>query len=273
MSVSIICSCKDRNEALKISLTSWTLFSEVKEIIVVDWTSKIPLRDINKLDERIIVVSVPEQKYFNQTEPLNLALKIATGEYILKLDVDHILNPYYNFFENYNLSENTFLCGQHDPSTTPTEIRYNPYFRYIWGLLYVKRNHILDIGGYNENLGKFYAFEDDEIFYRLEMYGLKKMYIKYNHHCFHIPHPNIKRVENFEGYHIHKELEKTIRCNVDKKNFVDVEDEVNYQLSQKHIQINQDTLPEIVDYRVSSQNVWTINQVNSQYYIALKNEE
>lgn len=272
MSVSIICSCKDRNNALKISLASWILFEEVKEIIVVDWTSQIPLRDITKLDERIIVISVPDQKYFNQPEPLNLALKIASGDYILKLDVDHILNPYYNFFQNYVLPENSFLCGQHDPQTTSTEIRYNPYFRYIWGLLYVRRNHILDIGGYNEYLGKFYAFEDDEIFYRLEMYGLTKKYVEYNHNCFHIPHPNIKRVENFEGYHTHKEIEKNIRDTLDKNDFIDFEENVNYELSQTHIKINQNTLPEIVNFHVNSQNVWTINKVNRQYYIALKND-
>jgi len=36
MSVSLICACKNRIESLKISLSSWLLFEEITEIVIVD---------------------------------------------------------------------------------------------------------------------------------------------------------------------------------------------------------------------------------------------
>ena len=114
MNVSLICACKNRYEPLKISLSSWLLFDEVKEIVIVDWNSDEPFNYITKLDPRIKVIRVTDQKYFNQPQPLNLALSLATGDYIAKADTDYVLNPYHNFFENYPIDENSFVSGQHN---------------------------------------------------------------------------------------------------------------------------------------------------------------
>jgi hypothetical protein len=49
MTISLICSCKNRNEPLKISLTSWLLKKEITEIIIVDWSSDESLAPLTKL--------------------------------------------------------------------------------------------------------------------------------------------------------------------------------------------------------------------------------
>jgi len=105
MNVSIIAACKNRRKALEISLRSWLMFEEVKEVIITDWSSDESINDLADLDSRVKIITVSDKEYFNQPQPLNLAASIATGDYILKFDVDHVLNPYYNFFETYSMKQ------------------------------------------------------------------------------------------------------------------------------------------------------------------------
>lgn len=114
MTISLICACKNRNQPLQIALTSWLLRPEITEIIIVDWSSDESLAPLTKLDRRIKVITVPNQKYFNQPQPLNLAASIATGDYILKVDCDYVFSPYYNFFETYQIDKNSFVSGKHN---------------------------------------------------------------------------------------------------------------------------------------------------------------
>ena len=222
MTISLICACKNRNEALQIALNSWLLKKEITEIIIVDWSSDESLASFTKLDKRIKVITVPNQKYFNQPQPLNLAASIATGDYILKVDCDYVFSPYYNFFEFYQIDENSFLSGNHSfsknyeyfdwekytidkNSMSLGEITeylnaYSPIFKYLIGLLFVSRHNFIKIGGYNENLGKYYAYEDDEIYNRLRVLGLTEKKLDFNYNILHIPHPDKKRTENFDGY-------------------------------------------------------------------------
>ena len=112
MSISLITACKNRVDALKISLMSWLNFKEITEIIIIDWSSDEPINYLTKLDPRVKVVRVSDKQYFNQPQPLNLAAKISTGDYILKLDCDHLLNPYYNSIEKYFPTDESFICGK-----------------------------------------------------------------------------------------------------------------------------------------------------------------
>ena len=270
MSVSLICACKNRNAPLQISLASWLLFKEITEIIIVDWSSDESIEHLTKLDSRIKVIAVPDQEYFNQPQPLNLAANIATGEYILKVDTDYILNPYFNFFDFYKVDSDSFLCGQND--CQEIEINSSPYFKYLRGLLYVTRENYLKVGGYNEVHTQYYAYEDDEIVHRLELLGLRKKKVCYNHHIIHIPHPDKKRVENFEAYHTDKQLEENIRNMLSLHYSGDeLEWQVEYVLAQQHIEINrQKSLSEITDYYFKSNIRWKILQTSGQTYMVSK---
>jgi hypothetical protein len=65
MSISLICACKNRIKPLLISLQSWLLCDEIKEIVIVDWSSDEPIKDITNLDSRIKRVRVNDQQFFN----------------------------------------------------------------------------------------------------------------------------------------------------------------------------------------------------------------
>jgi len=286
MNVSLICSCKNRYKALLVSLGSWLLYDEIKEIIIVDWDSDEPINHITKIDPRIKVIRVSNQKYFNQPQPLNLALSVATGDYIFKADTDYLLNPYHNFFQNYRVDENTFISGHQaykspefidpqtglamfDKSSMSTEDlldyanSYSHFFKYLTGMLLVSRKHLIDIGGYNENFGKYYAFEDDEICKRLENLGLNHIKLKYDHNLIHLPHPDIKRVENFEGYNETEQKEWIHSIEDDVERW-----QAEYFISQTHINLNKESVDEINYTYVEPKTKWELQKMDDQNYFA-----
>ena len=266
MNVSIICSCKNRYEPLKISLSSWLLFDEVKEIVIVDWNSDKPLNHLTKIDSRIKVIKVLDEEFFNQPQPLNLASKFCTQEYLLKLDTDYILNPYFRFFNNYPPEENVFVQGPNGiENKTQSD---DPYFKYLRGLLFLKREHFNKVGGYNEDMNKFYAYEDDEICTRLELLGLKLKSLSYDHSLIHIPHSDKKRFENFEG---DKEYEKQIWNELSQSYQGDeLKWQFEYVISQYHIQKNKIDFGNPDNYYIESKINWNIIRLDDQNYFAKK---
>jgi len=264
--VSIICACKNRYEALRISLNSWLNFDQVGEIIIADWNSEKSISDLTHLDKRVKIIEVRNEDYFNQPQPLNLASKLVTNNFLLKMDTDYVLNPYYNFFNEYNIDDTNFVYGP--CNIEDKNIESNPYFKYLRGLLYIKTKFFKAVGGYNENMGKYYAWEDDELVIRLHMYGLNSRSVDYNHNVFHIPHSDKKRFENFEG---DKEYEKNIVNEMSKYYSGDeLKYQTEYVISQYHILKNMETFPEPLDYFVESKVDWNLIQKNDQHYFAEK---
>jgi hypothetical protein len=291
MNVSLICACKNRYEPLVVSLASWLLCPEIKELIIVDWDSDKSLSHLTNLDSRIKIVTVSDEQYFNQPQPLNLAASIATGDYILKVDTDYLFNPYYSFFETYSIDDNSFLSGNHDievfdffdgqnyiidptKMSFPDMVRYvnsySPIFKYLKGLVFVSRENFWKIGGYNENLGKYYAYEDDEICHRLELLGLQHHKIKFNYGLLHLPHPDKKRYENFEGNEGGwvEEIKQRLSSSYDDEDTLTWESE--YAVAQTHIDRNRAEHPFGDEYFIPRKVQWNITQMDSQHYYAEK---
>ena len=288
MNVSIICACKNRTKPLSISLQSWLLWDEVKEIIIVDWSSDESLSYLTKIDSRIKVISVPNKKYFNQPQPLNLAASIATGDFILKFDCDHIINPYWNFFEKYSVDENSFATGFSDYESPEyinengiscvnhtkmqfSEVvnycnQYSEYYKSLIGMLFVSRDNFFKCGGYNENLGDYYGFEDEELMNRLEFLGLSHKKMNYDHNLFHIPHPDSKRIENFkEGNNVLNQVRETLSSYYSG----DVlENQANYGAAEINVKQNKNIFGDIKSYYIKPKTKWNIQKIDDQNYIA-----
>lgn len=290
MSVSLICSCKNRIDALRVSLNSWVKFKEIVEIIIVDWSSDEPIDFLLNYDPRIKIIRVPNEKYFNQPQPLNLAADFATGDYILKVDCDYIINPYYNFFEFYKPNDDEYVCGEYrdaiDESLLPEDFNYlelgreglfrydksySPFYKYLIGLLYTKRENFIKVNGYNEILDKFYAFEDEEIFKRLDLAGIKKVKIDFDNTLIHIPHQDSKRFENFRGHIDLPHLREEIYDNL-KKTYPpeELDWQVDYVLSTYHVSLNRNDIGEIKNYYVKRLYDWNIEQISERYFSATK---
>lgn len=214
INVSLVTACKDRNNCLEAVLPSWLQHNEITEVIIVDWSSKNSLQNLTKLDTRIKVIRVEEEEYYIPSQANNIGVKFATGDYILRVDTDYFLNPYYNFFDTYKIDENSFVCG--DPENSQDR-ENNPYYKYLFGLLYITRNNFNKINGYNENIGRYYSHEDKDIFERLKLLGLQQIKLKNNHSVIHIPHSDKKRYEHFqEGKYSQYDEYTTVETHIGK---------------------------------------------------------
>jgi hypothetical protein len=289
MNVSIICACKNREESLRISLQSWLCFDQIKEIIIVDWSSDKSLNYLTSIDSRIKIITVKNEKHFNLSQPLNLAAKIATGDAILKVDCDYILNPYHSFFKNYKLDEGSFISGNpnmknyevwtgdrfaidiknmHIVDIYDYVVTYTHYFKYLKGMLFVHRNIFEQIGGFNEGIDS-YGWEDSDIIHRLELLGLEHRRINYDHSLIHIPHPDRKRFEHCKDYKKEDE-DSFMKCvpaefDEDRKMW-----EVEYLLSHKYIGENKNKFVQLdTPYSEPKMN-WNITQIDDQTFIAEK---
>ena len=217
MSVSIITACKNRKKPLSISVSSWIQFDEVDEVIITDWDSDESLTHLTKLSKKVKIISVKNEPYFNQPQPLNLAASLVKSEYLLKLDCDHILNPYWSFFDLHKIEEDVFISG----CNSVDQKGMDAYFLYpLWGMLYVKTDIFKEVGGYNENMGKYYAVEDDELCMRLMSYGLSPKNINVQRlTALHIAHTDKHRVENFESFEGIKDFLSKTKKDLDDDKF------------------------------------------------------
>jgi FkbM family methyltransferase len=302
--VSLICACKNRYNALKLSLTSWLMFDEVKEVIIVDWSSDNPINDLLQLDDRVKIIRVEDKKYFNLSQPLNLAASLVTGDYILKVDCDYLFNPYYNFFQDYKIDESSFLTGNSNyknfefydennqlkvsslDMTSDDMVdyvnSYSDYFRYLKGLLFVSRENFLKIGGFEEDI-QSYGWEDGEITKRLEKLNLEHKKIKFDYKLTHIPHPDKKRFEYSKDYN--QQDEEYFRNIMEPQYSPEsLPFELDYALTMHYTEKNKNRLIEIgklsennsADYGytinsdcfVRPKTEWYIKEVKQNYYMA-----
>lgn len=187
--LSVVCAVKDRAAALRVSLTSWLLAPGVDEVVVVDWSSSTSIIPLTALDSRIKLVRVNEEPTFHLAAAFNLAADVATGDTLLKLDADYVLNPFYSFVHVQSLAENAFVTGHFQHG--------GPFLSYLNGLIYVRKHDWQRVHGYNENLVN-YGWDDDDFYIRLGKAGLSRTVLKPNPVlAFHIPHDNALRVQNY----------------------------------------------------------------------------
>ena len=290
MNVSLIVACKNRYKPLSISLQSWLHFEEIKEIIIVDWDSEESLSHLAELDSRIKIVTVSNKKYFNQPQPLNLAASLATEDFLLKVDCDYVMNPYYNFFESYPIDDRSFVSGfpnYKNPeyiqngkvmldytNMSLDEINdycniYSAYFKSLFGLLFVKRENFLKCGGFNEDLGKYYGFEDEEIHGRLQSYGLEMKKINYDYNLIHIPHQDSKRIEHFKGSYEYDENIEQMKNNIYQNYSEDVaKHQLEYAIAQYHPKKNKELFGNPSSHYIEPKTKWKIKKIDNQNYFA-----
>lgn len=280
MTVSVISACGNRGKALSVSISSWIQFDEIDEIIVTDWNSREPISHLTELDNRIKIITVSDEPYFNQPQPLNLAASLVKNDLILKLDSDTVMNPYFNFFDYHSIDDKTFLTGTDESwsfndLTKRKRINYQNYLyvKALWGTLFITKKNYFKIGGYNENISKYAAFEDTELYERLLLLGLNHVKIKFGQKTlFSLPHEAKKRVENFQAYTEKPNLKKIIKSHIKEHNDVEDDNVIHKLLLEKHNRMNYKKykLTENSSYYVKPVVKWDIQQVSSQHYVAHK---
>ena len=158
--VSVITVSHNRTSHLVISALAISKWNIHTEHIILDWNSNPPIL-ISDLpsDPRIRLVRVENQDQWWLTKAYNQAAKYASGEWLLKVDVDCILDQdFFDAFDPRKASIQTCwnLSGLSKINSDPTS----------WGLFSVKRDIFVQCGGFNEFLFGW-GFDDIDLYERI----------------------------------------------------------------------------------------------------------
>jgi glycosyltransferase involved in cell wall biosynthesis len=207
--VSVVVACRNREDALKVSLQSWLKFDEIAEIIIVDWSSDKSIKFLEKIDGRIRVVEVSDKQEFNLPFAYNLAARYATKEFLLKMDADYVLNPYYSLFENYDLLPGEFLTGRYKDDHVDNSLGF---ISFLNGMILIRTSDFWSVGGYSEDLFG-YGYDDCDFYNKLEQEGMIRRLMNHSNLCvFHMPHSDFERSKNY----LNKNITDSLKANVNR---------------------------------------------------------
>ena len=187
--VSIVSACMNRNENLIKALPSWLAHDLVKEIIIVDWSSREPVANTLKEngiknDSRIKIIREDGRNSWCLTQAFNVGIRASKSQYILKLDSDIVISE--GFFHSHPVSNFIFYAGNWRIAANDNETRIN-------GSFMAPRSVLNAIGLYNEFITT-YGWDDSELYERLALVLRRKdfdyKFIK------HLPQPEESRLEN-----------------------------------------------------------------------------
>lgn len=212
--LSIVFPVMNRTEILCQSVPTWLDNDFVDEIIIVDWSSNIPIYNDERTssiisNSKIRLIRVDKEKFFlTPSLSLNLGILRASNDNILKLDIDYkLINK--KFFDNISklkptLKKNFFVMDSATCSDNPDNIC-------LTGFVFFHRSYFLTVNGYNENLSGW-GFEDLDLYDRMSPEAQKFIIKDIDKYIYHIPHSDKLRTINHIDYNLnHKDTERLNR--------------------------------------------------------------
>lgn len=159
---SIVTACMNRNENLVKAIPSWLRASKVDEIVIIDWSSKIPVQQSLKhiRDIRVKIYRVTNAEKWSICQSMNLAIKCASYENIYKLDCDDVIDTL--MIINHPLDDSCFYRGNWEHAKNENQMQIN-------GKMFCKYQNLIRVNGYNENITT-YGWDDDDLYIRLSSF-------------------------------------------------------------------------------------------------------
>lgn len=186
--VSLVTCCMNREANLLKALDSWLACADLREIIIVDWSSDTPVKDalhsrgIN--DPRVRVIRVEGEPRWILSFAFNVGFRVASCSRILKVDADILLTP--DFFQKNRLDKETFIAGNWRTATKDQA--------HINGFFYAHKASLAAIAGFNEYITT-YGWDDDDIYARMTGHGLQRRDVAPD--CIHhLGHDDTSRLGN-----------------------------------------------------------------------------
>lgn len=190
--ISIVISIKNRKEHLLNNLASWLYHTEVKEVILVDWSSSPTVEQILLThkqgdDPRIRIVRVENQDTFIRTWCQNWGVRWARYPVLFKLDVDIQLVPGW-------INKNPMFPGIYRAGDW--RFARNKNETYTHGSVLCWSRDYWWINGYNERITT-YGYDDCDFYYRLQISGINRCIFDFDywHHLPHNDHARIKEID------------------------------------------------------------------------------
>ena len=189
--ISMYVHLMNRNENVEQNLPNW-LTQGMDELILLDWSSKVPVSDIPGVfdDPRVRVVRVEGQEKFIRTLAQNLATQMCRFNKVLKCDSDVLFEG--DFFDNHPLQRGEFWVGDWHQGRDFNE-------RHLHGETYYHLDDFFTVNGYDERI-LAYGHDDTNLKDRMVIAGLIKKVFNYNF-LHHIPHEQSLRTSNQDMVH------------------------------------------------------------------------
>lgn len=176
---------------LKYALTTWLNDTRVKEIVLVDWGSTVPLHTycreslfkLKNYDPRIRFVRVVGNPRWEAAAAFNLAFSEASHDTVIKIDGDVLFTKL--SVDGFIPEEGEFISGNWKDADNYNEWHTN-------GFLAVSRRGFDAVNGYDERI-QSYGWEDCELYERLELAGYRRSYVSRDR-IFHLPHGDAERI-------------------------------------------------------------------------------
>jgi hypothetical protein len=166
----------NREEFLSQSLATWIGYG-FKNIIIVDWSSDIPLIEQEFGKMSLTILRIENQKFYNGSIARNVGAKFVKSKWLMMIDSDIkiIGNLGLTTRENYMFRRgNLYYTGK---ST--------------FGTFVTAKENFDRIGGYNENMNGW-GWEDNDLYDRFKQNGIAEEYFPH-YSLEHIDHDDILR--------------------------------------------------------------------------------
>jgi len=188
--ISVISAVMNRNDRVMSALQNWREVSGIYEIILVDWSSNPPVSDRGLADK---LIRVDGEENWILSSAFNLAADHASGDIIMKLDIDYRLDK--SFLQNTSMKRGQFRVG------SQRMILDKGNDNYLIGFLMMYRDDFFKVGGYNESI-VLYGGDDTELYNRaVNSAGLEKIPISPLYGISHLEHPEKDRYCNQKARH------------------------------------------------------------------------
>jgi predicted glycosyltransferase involved in capsule biosynthesis len=199
--ISIVFPVMNRTNVLLQTVPSWLDSEYCQEVIIVDWSSNIPIYEDESVghiirSSKTRVIRVEGEKFFlSPSFSINLGIKKATSDTILKLDIDYkLINP--KFMKRLDQIKPKLTNGFF---VTDSDLFDQDIC--LTGFVFMNRKHFYLVDGYNENL-RGWGYEDLDMYKRLSSIIDKYLIANLDKFIYHIPHDDNLRRAN----HIDKEI-------------------------------------------------------------------
>lgn len=187
--VSVVTASMNRTENLLPALGSWLDRPEVREVVIVDWSSRKPvaasLAEADVSDPRMRVLRVEGEPRWILSKAFNLGFLAASRERIVKADADIVLSE--DFFAVNDLREGEVIAGNWRTAAAGQE--------HINGFFYTTRAILEEINGFNEYIDT-YGWDDDDLYRRMSLRGTRRKDVGLGT-VHHLPHDDRSRMSKW----------------------------------------------------------------------------
>ena len=191
--ISCIVPVKNRTDRIKPCLESWYKVEEIKEVVIVDWSSDVPIIEDayvrENLGEKLKVVRVEQEQYFDRCKALNLAYRYTDSNnmLLLRIDIDYILKDK-SWLKHVQYNKAGML-SKHFIATISAATPY------LAGLVLVNKCDFEP--GYNENMLAMWGHEDTDLNERIKKSGARlQAFTSATDYVFHAPHGDEMRLKH-----------------------------------------------------------------------------